>query len=296
MLNKLFPAAQSFYRTCRYVCHDPKRVELLSREGVRGYDYRSMARDFKEIRDLRPQNGKPVFHAVLDFHPDEKIDDARMVEIAKKYLAELGYANAQHVIAKHTDKPHIHMHIIANRVDNNGVFINGFWDMVHSADITKKLTEEYKLRPLAKKDLRLANMEAANKSYVRRYELYRHIRDTLPGCKSLSELIIRLSKVGVYTRVRRNEQTRQKEGVSFWYDGEAFKGRKVDPAFSLPRLLETLSQQELAISEQEKMALQAKQQPVLSQPAKEIPSEKQQLPTPLPPVQKPKHKFKLRIS
>lgn len=278
---------KSFYKICHYVCHDPVRVEILAHEGVRSYDYRLMARDFKEVRDLRPQNKKPVFHAVLDFHPDEKVENARMVEIAKKYLADLGYANAQYVIAKHTDKPHAHMHIIANRVDQEGQFVNGFWDMVRSAKIAKKLTEEYKLMPIAGKDLTQANLTAANKSYLRHYKLYRLIRDALPDCGSFPELMLRLGKEGVETRIRRNQQTGQREGISFRYEGEAFKGCKVDAAFSLPRLQQTLSRQQLAIWEQEK---------IVKEPLKEAPYEEQKIQKTLTSEQKPKHKHKLRIS
>ncbi len=47
-----------------------------------------MAEDFEMQQSLRPSLKKTVFHGILNFYPGEKIDDARMIKIAKEYLAE----------------------------------------------------------------------------------------------------------------------------------------------------------------------------------------------------------------
>ena len=118
MISKPLPA-NSFYHTCRYVCQK-KGAEVLIAEGVRGHDYKLMAEDFLRQQQSRPSKGKAVFHSILSFHPDEKPSDEQLKEIARKYLDQLGIVNTQFSVSKHTDKAHLHLHIIANLVDNNG--------------------------------------------------------------------------------------------------------------------------------------------------------------------------------
>ena len=89
-------------------------------EGVRGHDHKLMADDFEMQRMLRPEKHQAVFHSVLSFYPGEKVEDKKMVEIAEQYLSRIGVTNTQYVIAKHTDRDHLHMHVIGNRVDNEG--------------------------------------------------------------------------------------------------------------------------------------------------------------------------------
>jgi hypothetical protein len=50
-----------------------------------------------------------------------------MREIANKYLKELGIINTQYAVSKHTDKAHLHMHIVANMVNNEGKAITDSW-------------------------------------------------------------------------------------------------------------------------------------------------------------------------
>src|ERR1700743_3721354 len=101
MTGRIFDRASSFQKICRYICKDETNAKVLYQEGVRGHDYRLMAHDFEMIHSLRPGVGKPVFHAVLNFHQVEQLDDARMVEIARKYLAGIRMTNTQYAIVKH---------------------------------------------------------------------------------------------------------------------------------------------------------------------------------------------------
>src|ERR1700743_1991023 len=129
MVSNIFPG-HSFYHAGRYVSKKPG-AELLDYVGVRGYDYKLMAEDFIAQSELRPSKQKACFHAALSFYPGEKPSDETMIQIAKEYLEELGIVNTQYAIVKHTDKAHLHLHILANMVDNDGKPIKdgwiGFW-------------------------------------------------------------------------------------------------------------------------------------------------------------------------
>jgi hypothetical protein len=58
----------------------------------------------------------PVFPFSLAWHPDEKPDMAHMIETALSAVAALGLNEHQALFYDHTDEPHPHVHIVANRV------------------------------------------------------------------------------------------------------------------------------------------------------------------------------------
>src|SRR5882757_9405279 len=183
MIARIFDRGASFGKVCRYVCQDQRRSQVLDQEGVRGHDHQLMARDFEMIRGLRPEVSKPVFHGVLDFHREEKPDDARMVEIARRYLAEIDLRNTQYAIVKHTDASHVHLHLVANRIDNNGDRIDNFPEILKSKDAVQKLVAEFGLIPAQQKNLRQTNFDALDNSETRLYTIYRCVKESLPDCQ-----------------------------------------------------------------------------------------------------------------
>jgi Relaxase/Mobilisation nuclease domain len=264
MMNRVFPAARSYYDVCRYVCQEQRRVEILAQDGVRSHDYRLMARDFELIGELYAGKQKPVFHGIIDFYPGEKVDDAKMVEITRKYLERIGLVHTQYVIAKHIDKAHLHIHIIANRINYDGKFIKSYKKEVNSIEMTKDLIREYNLIPMQRKDLQRVNFGSLNKVDAKRYRIYQSIMDHLPACRNLEELEGRLSKLGIETRYRCDEQTGERQGISFRLENQAFRGGKIDQSCSLHRLEKTLAErQELALWEQKQSAVVDQRQWIL---------------------------------
>lgn len=256
MIDRLFPPGASFTRLCRYLCQDTQRAEVIDQEGVRGHDHQLMARDFELIHSLHPERQKVTFHAVLDFHRQEKVDDRRMVEIGRKYLAEIGMRDTQYAIVKHTDTRHLHMHLVANRIDYQGKFLYPFPEILRSKEAVQKLVREHGLMPAEKKHLRETNWEALKGTEKELYKLYRIISENLSGCRSLEELEGRLLPRGIDIRYRFDEETGERRGISFRYEDRAFKGSRIDREFSLPRLEQVFAQrQELALWEKQKLAL-----------------------------------------
>jgi Relaxase/Mobilisation nuclease domain len=247
MISKVMPAGGSFYHTCRYVCQDLNRARILEAEGVRSHDYKLMVWDFEGQRQMRAEKEKAVFHSVLSYSPGEHPSDAQMVELARKYLERIGLEKTQFVITRHIDKDHAHMHIIANRVGNDGKSIDDSWIGLRGKKVAQQLTQEYGLTPALKKNLALTHRENLNESEARRYRIYEAIRDNLPKCRSLADLEKRLLPKGITMRYRygKSERVRELQGVSFRLDNESFKGSQIDREFSIKRLQETLEKQEL---------------------------------------------------
>ncbi len=252
MISKPVPA-NSFYHTCRYISNKPG-AELLVAEGVRGHDYKLMADDFQTQQQLRPDKKQACFHSILSFYPGEKPSDEIMKEIAMKYLKELGIVNTQYAISKHTDKAHLHLHIVANMVNNEGKAISDSWIGLKGKKIAQRLTQEYKLVPATEKNLRLTNLEALSNSEAIKYKMYIGISESLPHCRTMKELEMHLLKQGIETQYKYKGQTQEKQGVSFKLDNISFKGSQVDRKFSFSGLEKILALQQRQVQEQQQRA------------------------------------------
>ena len=254
-------SSRSFYHTCRYIT-EKSGAEIILSQGVRDHDYKLMADDFETQKELRPSKSRACFHSILSFYPGEKPSDEVMKEIARKYLAELGIVNTQYVTGKHTDKAHLHLHIVANMVNNDGKAISDSWIGLRGKKIAQRLTEEYKLIPALEKNLSLTNLEALSNSEATKYQIYIAISENLPRCKSIEELESRLCKLGIETQYKYKGQTYEKQGVSFKKDTVCFKGSQVDRKFSFEGLKKTF---ELQNKNSIKQSLKPDQEGIFSQ-------------------------------
>jgi Relaxase/Mobilisation nuclease domain len=259
-MAKVFRPARSFGRVCRYVSSDLRRSIVLDAEGVRGHDYKLMARDFEIIRSLRETWSRPVFHGVLDFYPKEELDDDQLVKIARAYMQEMGLVNTQYAVVKHIDKEHRHVHIVANRINFEGEHLNLYPAQFRSNDIVRGLAREYGLTPPGQKNLRETNFDALNVPETCKYAIYRGIKESLPGCHDFEELERRLRDEGIEVKYRIDDRTGDRNGISYRYMGFSFKGSDIDREYSYGRLHEKLARQQVLTQWQsEKLELRAVQ-------------------------------------
>src|SRR5665213_1470897 len=190
MISKIC-VGHSFYGSIRYVCHELKRAEILAVEGVRGHDHKLMIQDFERQHGLRPEKKQACFHGILSFYPGEKPSDKTIVEIAGKYLQGLNIRNTQFAIVKHTDKAHLHVHLIANMVDNNGKSIPDNWIALRAKKQAQQLTLEYKLTQGLSKKLSLTQYQNLREPEQHLYTIYAAIKQNLRNCRSMDELQVR---------------------------------------------------------------------------------------------------------
>ena len=244
MISKVI-TGKTFYGACRYVCMDQKRAVVLETEGVRNYDYKLMAKDFEMQQALRPALSKAVFHGIISFYPGEKIEDKMMVDIAKKYLAEMKIIDTQFAIVKHIDKNHAHLHILANLVNNNGKTIKDSWIGLKGKKIAQKLTIAYGLKQAVSKNIALTNLETLNEREANKYLIYQSISELLPGCRNLDELKEKLARENIDTLYKYKGQTKELQGISFKIGNYKFKGSEIDRKCSLMHLERTLKQQRI---------------------------------------------------
>ena len=91
-----------------------------------------------------------VFHCSLNPHPNEKLSDETLTQIAKEYMETLGYGKQPYIVFKHNDIVREHIHIVSLRVDSSGQKINDKFEKRRSKKITDALEKRFGLIPSSK--------------------------------------------------------------------------------------------------------------------------------------------------
>ena len=112
-----------------------------------------MAEVFTDMQAVIPEKcrtKKMVFHCSLNPHPDEKLSDETLTQIAKEYMETLGYGKQPYIVFKHNDIAREHIHIVSLRIDGEGKKINDKFEKRRSKQITDTLERKYDLIPSSK--------------------------------------------------------------------------------------------------------------------------------------------------
>ena len=113
----------------------------------------TMAEVFPDMQALIPEKHrtkKMVFHCSLNPHPDEKLSDETLTQIAKEYMETLGYGKQPYIVFKHNDIAREHIHIVSLRINGEGKKINDKFEKRRSKQITDALERKFGLIPSSK--------------------------------------------------------------------------------------------------------------------------------------------------
>lgn len=97
---------------------------------------------------------KTVRHISLNPHPSDKVSDDRFMQMAERYMKEMGYSNQPYIVYKHTDIERTHIHIVTTCVKLDGSKIPDSYDHHHSMAACRKLEKAFDLIPADKKTQR----------------------------------------------------------------------------------------------------------------------------------------------
>lgn len=223
----------NFARLVTYA-NNPKKARLIDSKDVRLDSNAAIAASMQGQADDKPGRklANPVYHISLNFarEDDARLTDELMAEIAREYMQRMGIVNTQYIICRHTDTAHPHLHIVANRVDNDGRTICDSDDCRRSARICRQLTQEYGLHIANGKD-NVRRDRLRGKDRVK-YRIYDAVRAALATCRSWSELDKTLTKQGIQIRFRYDTAQGCIIGLSFTTDGCTFSGSKIDRTMS----------------------------------------------------------------
>lgn len=257
MISKIIPPGKSFPGLCRYLYQNKSRAEVILSAGVRDYDHSKMAADFAVQAAQNPRLKSPVLHIILSWSPEEKVDQELMSNIAKDYLERMNIIDTQFAVIKHNDRDHQHVHLVVNRVDNNGRTVKDNYIGLKGKKVAQQLTLKYGLKVAAKKDLSHSHLERLNGYDAQRYQLFTIIHDLLPYCKNFEELERRLSQHKIAIQYKYKGQTKEIQGISFCKGELKFKGSDLDRSFSYLKLQKLFASQshQLSVYKREKLRM-----------------------------------------
>ena len=114
------------------------------------YTMEDVLADMQALIPKKCRSKKTVFHCSLNPHPDEKLSDETLMQIAKEYMEALGYGKQPYIVFKHNDIAREHIHIVSLRVDSCGRKINDKFEKQRSKKITDALEKRFGLIPSSK--------------------------------------------------------------------------------------------------------------------------------------------------
>ena len=114
------------------------------------YTMEDVLADMQAVIPEKCRTKKMVFHCSLNPHPDEKLSDETLTQIAKEYMETLGYGKQPYIVFKHNDIAREHIHIVSLRVDGEGKKINDRFEKRRSKQITDTLERKFGLIPSSK--------------------------------------------------------------------------------------------------------------------------------------------------
>ena len=228
---------QSFSKATNYVFKDG-RSEVIDSRGIVATDPQTAAACFKMQAIDRPEIKSPVGHICISFHPDDtpRMTNDLMVEICEAYMKGMGIKDTQFLLVRHYDTNHSHMHLVFNRIDDNGKLISDRNWYVKNEKVCKEIKTQYGLTfSQGKQNVNLNRLRPDDR---RRYEMYFDVKKALDAATSFTDFQHRLSSVGIGTTFKSASKTGELQGITFNRDGYSVKGSKLDRSLSAGKIME----------------------------------------------------------
>jgi ribosomal protein L7/L12 len=231
---------RSFGGCIRYVV-DKQEAKILAAEGVRMQNASTLAHDFNLQRKMRPELGKAVGHLVLSWSKEDlsKLSDEIMVERAKEYMEKVGIRNTQYVIVRHSDRDHPHLHLVYNRVDNNGKTITDKNNFAKNVKACKEITLKHGYHLGEGKDM--VNRQALKGKEKIRYELFDAIKAAMKTATTWKGMEAELAKRSIGIAYKFRSGTKDVQGISFERGDIKMKGSGIDRSLSYAKIDATLN-------------------------------------------------------
>jgi len=241
MIGKVI-TGRSFGGCIRYVIQKQDAL-ILEGTGVRIQETNQTINDFNVQRKYNPNLGQAVGHIALSWSINDlsKLNDEVMVNMAKEYLQKMKIQETQYLIVKHQDRDHPHIHIVYNRVDNNGKTIADNFQKQRNVKVCKDMTLKHGLyMSPGKEQVNRKQLKGQDKI---KYELFDAIKSASKKVKTLNELKQVLTKQGIGMLYKYKSGTNEIQGISFSKGEYKFKGSEIDRSLSYAKLSQAIEQQ-----------------------------------------------------
>ena len=212
-----------------------KDTVIVASEGVSLSSNATITAAFKAQSRMRPTLKQFVGHISLSFSPNDtpRLSNEFMAQIARE---------SQYVVFRHQDQPHGHVHIVYNRVDNDGNTISSDSNFRKSAAITKALTREYGLTfGKGKKDVRRDRLKGKD---AIKYRLFDAVNEALKESHDWDNFRVKLSAMSISFNFTKGSNGNIR-GIVFTDDRHnvSFAGGKLDRSLSYGNISKRLSHQ-----------------------------------------------------
>lgn len=207
-----------------------------------GTTSRELAAEFKASRQLRPDCARPVWHCSLSLPAGERLDIDTWSRIAEAHLKKMGFDSDRHqyVVVRHKDTQYDHVHIVASRIGLDGQLWHGKWEVRRAIESTQALEKEFglqstpglenrqEIKPISANEI---NMAVRTGNAPVKAVLQDRINIALEDQPKADIFFKRLEADGI--TVRPNiASTGFCSGLSFEYEGIAFKGSQLGKGYS----------------------------------------------------------------
>jgi hypothetical protein len=224
------------FKGCISYVLESKEAKLLASEGVLETDTKSILNSFYMQSLMNPNLSKSVGHIPLSFSPKDapRLTDQFMLQLAKEYMKAMDIKNTQYIIVRHNNTAHPHLHIVFNRVDNDGKTISDRNDHFRNEKVCKCLKDSYNLTyGKGKENVNVQKLKGAEQT---KYEIYHAIKNTLPRVRNWKQFEHALNQQGISIEYKFKGQTNEIQGISFKKGEYSFKGSEIDRNFSYSKL------------------------------------------------------------
>ena len=226
----------SGFKGCVNYVLSKEQATLLHAEGVLAESKQDIIRSFCMQTQMNSDLKKPVGHISLSYSAIDapKLTDKKMIELAQEYMREMKITDTQYIIVRHQDREHPHVHIVFNRIDNNGKTISDKNDMYRNKQVCKKLKVKHGLYfANGKEQVKQHRLKEPDKT---KYEIYTTVKSEIGKSKNWQQLQHHLAEKGISIHFKYKGQTDEIQGISFSKGEYTFKGSEIDRSFSFSKL------------------------------------------------------------
>ena len=201
-------------------------------------------KEFNIVRQQKPNLSKAVYHVSLNlpYEDSNKLSDEKFANLARDYLEGMNFKANQYIIYKHFDQDHLHIHIVANRVNFSGNVVSDSHDYKRSETLIRKLEQKYNLTELVRKEESNVLSKGEIEKCLRtgespdRLVLQSIINELLKQHLTMHEFFEKLKGKEIEVKLNKSS-TGLVSGISFKYKEVTYKGSKINRSLSYNNLL-----------------------------------------------------------
>ena len=214
-----------FYGCVRYALDEKdglKQAHIIGGNTI-GSSAAELSAEFAQNQRAKPHIKSPVWHIALSSPMHEQLNDAQWQQVAIAYLDIMGCDrdNHQYVVIRHHDEPQGHVHIVANRIGEDGSVHHLRWDRLKTIQATRELEKRF-------------SFLSAKPGENLRQQVRSLIDKAAHDQPSLLTFCQRLETQGLVTELyqRQGEIT----GIAYLYQNQRMAGSTLGKNYSLPGL------------------------------------------------------------